>query len=441
MEAVRRICQAEGGAFILSGSAGCGKTFTLNIIMKVLERLYQKRGKIFNPCVLAPTGKAAKVAHTVTKLPAYTIHMALGLVSSEDDSAIQAPSKNINNNCIVVDEFSMVDEYIGATLLLGVPKTSKVIFLGDPQQLPSIRPGRLLKDLISSNTIPVITLDVVKRQDAKSGILHNANRIIQGQDIDTFAPNQNGTKGNAYVIADEDPASVQSRIISMADQYGLKAFQDGDVQILCSLKAGPTGVETLNYCIQQKLNPESGSNEIVVGRIKLKDADGRETEAPKVFRIGDCVINIRNNYDQPWCIKTKHNTFMETLGTRGVINGDTGVVDAISVYKDGSGMTHRIVYVKYEDHYVSYDNEYEDLMLAYALTIHKSQGSQWPNVICPMVQDSFILNRKILYTMYTRAQESCMLLGSPYIIRKTIQNNREDLRLTLLEERLLGRLS
>ena len=132
---------------------------------------------------------------------------------------------------------------------------------------------------------------------------------------------------------------------------------------------------------------------------------------------------------------------METLGTRGVINGDTGVVDAISVYKDGSGMTHRIVYVKYEDHYVSYDNEYEDLMLAYALTIHKSQGSQWPNVICPMVQDSFILNRKILYTMYTRAQESCMLLGSPYIIRKTIQNNREDLRLTLLEERLLGRLS
>jgi len=438
MEAVRRICACEGGAYILNGSAGCGKTFTLNIIMKVLNVLYKSRSKVLNPCILAPTGKAAKVAAAATGLPAQTVHKALGLVSSNNQD-LQISSRSIGNNCIVVDEFSMVDEILGAALLDGIPKTSKVIFLGDPQQLPSIRAGRLLKDLIHSEAVPVITLDVVKRQDAQSGILYNANRIVQGSDIDTYAPNTEGTKGNAYVVSDSDQMSVQSRIIDMARQYGLKAFQEGNVQVLCPLKAGPVGVEALNYHLQQTLNPKMDRNELPVGRIKIRDADGTEEEVPRVFRVGDCVINIRNNYKQPWFIKHKINGFIETASA-GVVNGDTGIVEAISVYKDGNNITHRVIYVKYDGHYIAYDNEYDDLALAYALTIHKSQGSQWPNVICPLVQPSIILNRKILYTMYTRAQESCTLIGSPALIHRTIQNNREDLRLTLLEERLRGKL-
>lgn len=439
LEAVREICSGYGGAFILNGSAGCGKTFTLNIIMKVLEILYKANGTVFNPCILAPTGKAAKVAAAATHLPAQTIHKAFGLVSLSNENEIQISSKSISNNCIVVDEFSMVDELLCATLIDGVPKTSKVIFLGDTEQLPSIRAGKVLKDLINSNAIPVITLDVVKRQDAKSGILHNANRIILGQDIETFAPNPNGTKGNAYVLSENDQQKAQDKIIDMAKAYGLAAFQRGDVQVLSPLKAGAVGIEALNYHIQQALNPKAESNEIVVGRMKLKDADGSEEDVPKVFRVGDCVINVRNNYKQPWFSKHPINGFIE-MSSMGVVNGDTGVVAAISIFKDGNNLTHRIIYVKYDDHYIAYDNEYDDLALAYALTIHKSQGSQWPNVICPLTQWSIILNRKLLYTMYTRAQDSCTLIGSPMLIHKTILNNREDLRLTLLQERLQKRV-
>lgn len=437
LEAVRRICSAKGGAFILNGSAGCGKTFTLNIIMKVLGYLYAKNKDVFNPCVLAPTGKAAKVAAAATNLPAHTIHVALGLtVDDKNSSGLQITTKSVENNCIVVDEFSMVDETLCATLLNGIPKTSKVIFLGDTQQLPSIRAGRVLKDIIESGEIPVITLDVVKRQDAQSGILHNANLILQGKDISTCAPNPNGMKGNAYVYEDSNQQHIQEKITEMAKRYGLKRFQNGNVQILCPLKAGPVGVEALNHRIQDDLNPlQDGDSEITVGKMKIKDAAGKEQEVMKTFRTGDYVINTQNDYQRPWYRKDPVYGFQPSSGA-GVINGETGVVDAITSYKDKNNSMHRAIFVKFEDHYICYDNEFDALSLAYALTIHKSQGSQWPNIICPMAQFSIILNRKILYTMYTRAQESCVLIGSPSLIHRTIENNKEDLRMTLLQERM-----
>jgi len=440
MEAVRRICAAKGGAFILNGAAGCGKTFTLKIIMKVLNLLYARNSETFNPCILAPTGKAAKVASASTNMKAQTIHMALGLTVSANNSSLQISTKSIQNNCIVLDEFSMVDESLCAMLLSGLPKTSKVIFLGDTEQLPSIRAGRVLKDIIESDLIPVITLDVVKRQDAQSGILHNANLIIHGQAISTCAPNPNGTKGNTYVIEDSNQYRIQAKIANVAKKYGLQAFQNGIVQVLCPLKAGPVGVEALNYRLQQELNPlKEGASELVVGKMKMKNVNGIEYEVLKTFREGDYVINTQNDYKKEWYRDSPLFGFQPAPGT-GVINGETGVVVKIVSRKDKSNVSHRLVYVKYDDHFIRYEDEFDALSLAYALTIHKSQGSQWPNVICPLAQFSIILNRKLLYTMYTRAQESCVLIGSKSLIQRTIENNKEDLRLTLLQERLRRRL-
>jgi len=440
MEAVQRICRAKGGVFILNGSAGCGKTFTLNIIMRVLTKLYKAEGETFNPCILAPTGKAAKVASAATGLPGQTIHMGLGLVASDDGNQLQIATRSVENNCIVVDEFSMVDEPLCATLLNGIPKTSKVIFLGDTEQLPSIRAGRVLKDIISSGRISVITLNVVKRQDAQSGVLYNANQIVQGQDIKSCITNPNGTKGNAYVLEETNQTRIQDKIAEMAKRRGLKAFQNGDTQVLCPLKAGPIGVEALNHRLQSELNPSrDGVQELTVGKLRMKDEEGKEYEVMKVFREGDSVINTRNNYDMVWYRMDRRYGLQPTKG-KGLINGETGVITSIATTKDNSNMTHRIVTVKFDDHYIKYDNEFDDLTLAYALTIHKSQGSQWPNIICPLAQFSIILNRKILYTMYTRAQDSCVLIGSQTLIHKTIENNKEDLRLTLLQERLQRRL-
>lgn len=439
LEAVRRICEAEGGAFILNGSAGCGKTFTLNIIMRVLKELYRQHSITFNPGVLAPTGKAAKVAAKSTNLPAQTIHKAMGLISVDNTQSSLTSNSSVSNNCVVVDEFSMVDEMLCAQLLSGIPKTAKVIFLGDTEQLPSIRAGRVLKDLIESGGIPVITLDVVKRQGANSGILQNANKIIRGENIGSVVVNEKGMNGNAYIYQCSDPQKAQENVLRMAKNCGLRKVQSGDVQVLCPLKAGTTGVDEMNYQLQQALNPAVEGQEIVVGMNYFKRPDGTEFTAPASFRVGDCVIHTKNNYDQPWFVKHPVNGFIET-SKAGVVNGDTGIVAAISVYKDGANQTHRVLYVRYEDHYIAYDNDYDELSLAYALTIHKSQGSQWPIVICPIVQHTFLLNRKLLYTMYTRASSSNILIGQDYLIEMAIQDNREDKRLTLLKERLAKKL-
>jgi len=440
MEAVQRICKAEGGVFVLNGSAGCGKTFTLNIIMRVLKHLYQvQHSTMFSPGILAPTGKAAKVAAKSTKLQAQTIHKALGLISADISASKLISNTSVSNNCIVIDEFSMVDEVLCAQLLSGIPKTAKVIFLGDTEQLPSIRPGRVLKDIIESNCVPVLTLDVVKRQGTNSGILQNANKIIRGENIDSVIVNKNGMDGNAYIYVCDDPQKTQSNVLRMAQNCGLRKFQSGEVQVLCPLKAGTTGTDELNYQLQQVLNPAVEGQEIVVGTNYFRKPDGNEFTTPASFRVGDCVIHTKNNYDQPWYTKHPINGFIEISKT-GVVNGDTGIVAAISTYKDGANQTHRVLYVRYEDHYIAYDNDYEELSLSYALTIHKSQGSQWPIVICPIVQHTFLLNRKLLYTMYTRASSSIVLIAQRRLIDMAIGDNKEDMRLTLLKERLAKKL-
>ncbi len=435
-EAVLRICEAHGGIFVLNGSAGCGKTFTLNILIKVLRMLYRNENKELDPCVLAPTGKAAKVASKATGLPTYTIHRALGLIA---DDTLTNTQQSLLNNCVVVDEFSMVDTLLCSLLFGGIQKTAKVILLGDTAQLPSVRPGKVLRDIIDSHAVPVLTLTVVKRQENGSGVLENAKKIVAGENIETNITRKNGLKGNAYIIREFTAFSAQQRIINTVKTFGLRAFQNGTVQVLCPIKAGAVGITVLNYLIQKELNPQvSPDRDVVYGKITIPNRDGSEETYPAVFRVGDVVIHTKNNYNQPWFRKHPVNGYIESSGS-GVVNGDTGVIEDVKFFKDGNKVGHRVLYVKYDHHYIAYDNDFDELMLAYAMTIHKSQGSQWPVVICPIVQRITLLNRKLVYTMYTRAQDTNILIGNPDYINAAIQNDYEDKRCTLLLSRLTNK--
>ena len=437
LEAVRRICRAEGGIFILNGPAGCGKTFTLNTLLKVLDTLHDTSSTYrprLNPCILAPTGKAAKVAAAATGLEAKTIHRALGLIST-DNAASNKSGLDSSYNCVIVDEFSMVDESLCSLLLNGISRTAKVILLGDTEQLPSIRSGKVLRDLIDSGVVPVITLDVVKRQSSQSGVLQNATHIIHGEMIENIEVNQSSMDNNAYIRPCTDSKDAQKQVLGLAQKFGLERFQNGQVQVLAPVKAGPAGVDEMNYRLQQVLNPSNGQSEIPTGRMTIKDENGRDQMVTSYLRVGDCVLHTRNAYDMTWYVKDQYG-YKETSKS-GVVNGETGIITDIVTLKLRSGGTRKVVYVKYDDHYIGYDNDYDDLTLAYAMTIHKSQGSQWPTVICPLSQFSIILNRKLLYTMYTRAQSTSILITKSSLAMQAIGNVKEDLRLTLLKERLV----
>ena len=433
LEAVQRICRAEGGIFILNGPAGCGKTFTLNTILKVLRILHGSKVSRprLNPCILAPTGKAAKVASAATGLEAKTIHRALGLISTD---AASGGSLDSSYNCIIVDEFTMVDEILCASLLTSISRTAKVIMVGDTEQLPSIRSGKVLRDLIDSGAVPVITLDVVKRQSGQSGVLQNATHIIRGEPIESIVINQTTMENNAYIRSCADSRDAQRQVLRFAQKFGLEKFQSGQVQVLAPVKAGPAGVDELNYRLQQILNPSTGQNEIATGKMMIKDEYGRDQSVTTYLRVGDCVLHTRNAYDMTWYEKAQYE-YKETSKS-GVVNGETGIVTDIVTTKLRSGGVRKVVYVRYDNHYIGYDNDYDDLTLAYAMTIHKSQGSQWPIVICPLSQYTVILNRKLLYTMYTRAQSTSILITRDNLAMQAIRNVKEDQRLTLLKERL-----
>ena len=239
---------------------------------------------------------------------------------------------------------------------------------------------------------------------------------------------------NAYVECDSDAWSAQEKIIQRAKEFGLKSFQDGFVQVLAPMKKGPVGVIQLNYELQKALNSDANKSEVIIGSFDIKRKDGGTEVCFSKFREGDSVIHIKNNYQQPWFEKTKYGLFQEN-GKSGVVNGDTGVIEAIRVSKDDKQKTHTTLYVKYDDHYIAYVDDFEELTLAYAMTIHKSQGSQWPVVLCPLAQWSILLNRKLIYTMYTRASETNVLIGNPNYVSRAIADNREDGRITLLKNR------
>ena len=428
----------EGARKRIKGVAGSGKTFVLGIIIEVFQLLYQDRMKDFTSKILAPTGKAAKVAQCATGLAASTIHRFVGYVGGADGLVDEA-------DLYVIDETSMVDEELLSTMLRLIPSHARLIFVGDRNQLPSIGAGSCLRDIIESGCVPCINLNVVKRQEDSSGILINANKILKGIPIKTERVNQNGDKGNAYVLVMESAIQAREQILRVVKRAGLRRFHQDEIQVICPQKRGETGTYVMNLLIQKAINPYSpeasdGEDRYPASdELKYQDTAGKLHTERLYFQVNDRVIHIKNDYKMEWYREDPVEGFRLT-GRQGIVNGETGVIVKIYRTRDAQKVIQRIA-VRYESGYLIYEgNKIKELMHAYAITIHRAQGSQWPIVLCPIMdRDHIMLNRQLLYTMYTRAQSTFFLTGSHRAIMRGIENDMPVRRRTMLREELIRR--
>lgn len=429
-KAVLEFSKYKSGFYVLNGSAGCGKTFTLKIILDMLRLQYRRGRKDMTVKVFAPTGKAAKVATKATGLPCSTVHRGLGY------SPVEGFSYNKENplktDVLIIDESSMLDVSLTRNLLEAIQNGTKVIFIGDTKQLPSVGPGNVLKDIIESKKIKTVTLNVVKRQDLLSDILKNANNIINKDMI----VNYNNTN-DAFVIFKETPFETQDYIIrSIKRVMKTRNFSLEDIQVLCPQKSSSIGTITMNYLIQKEFNPDN--NDIVVLNKKFQLKTEYETkEICLNYKKNDKVIHIKNNYDKEWYTKNDAGEYIKDRFT-GITNGETGIIEDICKIKENGDVFFRII-VKYEDKFVFYDDVFDELEHAYALTIHKSQGSQWKAVIIPILNQNFkMLDNNLLYTAYTRAEEFNVVIGQNKAISYAIRNSKIITRYTSLKDKLIA---
>lgn len=417
LEAVETICSAPGGIYILTGSAGCGKTFTLNVILKVLCKLHKQlyNWRPFEAKILAPTGKAAKVASQATGLPASTIHMALGITQDGEYS------KAVTSDVVVIDEFSMVDTMLAAELFAATIPTAKIIILGDTKQLPSIGPGLVLHDLIACGRVPTIELNVIKRQGKGSGILENANRIVLGNGIETITCGKANLDGDAYVIETGSAEICRSKVLQAVEKL-IKLYPKDEVQVLSPQHKGETGTDALNLYLQRQLNPSEQAVDPAFLNRKVT-IQGKETEL--YYLPGDKVIHTKNNYKMQWYQRTRDGYILDPIHV-GIINGETGIIQETKV--DGR---RKVIIVQYDNGFVRYEDDFSELDHAYALTIHKAQGSQWAAVVSPIMEyNRPMLSRNLFYTMYTRAQHVSVTIGSGSAMDFAVKNDKEMHRFT-----------
>lgn len=402
----------ENGVCVITGGPGTGKTTTLNAIIKLLQT---EKYKII---LTAPTGRAAKRMTEATGLEASTIHRLLGTNYLAENSRRQVFEKDEDNpieaDVVIADESSMIDLMLMYSLLKAIPHGTKLIIVGDSCQLPSVGAGSVLKDIISSGCIRVVRLNEVFRQAAESDIVMNAHKINRGEYPDLSKKNS-----DFFFIKRNNVDDVIKEIVSLSrtrlpKYLGTKEIKD--IQVLTPMRKNPLGVINLNAVLQEAFNPKS----------HLKnEKEYRST----TFREGDKVMQIKNNYNTVWKIIENGR---ETDEGTGVFNGDEGIISRIS-----SGG--EFVEVVFDDNkYVRYDfSQLDELELSYAVTIHKSQGSEYRGVIIPAFNaPPALLSRNLLYTAVTRAKELCVIVGLPSIIYKMIDNNKEINRYSALGERL-----
>ncbi len=391
------------GVSVITGGPGTGKT----TIIKCLMELADARGMECALC--APTGRAAKRLAETTGRNAQTIHRLIGMDISSGKPVYRMNESNpLSADIIVVDEISMADVYIFNALLKAVKPSAKVVLVGDKDQLPSVSPGNVLADIIASDVTPVTYLTEIYRQDADSLIVVNAHRINEGK-----MPTIRNNSKDFFYINKQAPESIVSDVVSLVTERLPKYFHitPADIQVLAPMKKGPTGVEVLNRELQASLNPTG--KETVIGGV--------------TFRDGDKVMHTVNNYDLEWRRGTEEGT--------GVFNGDVGTIKDI---------VRGELIVEFDDgRIVEYDRaSQEDLMLAYAVSVHKSQGSEFPAVILALGGGSGMLfNRNLLYTAVTRAKNVVVIVGPESALRKAVANNYTVKRYTLLKELICATLS
>ncbi|HEX7735076.1 MAG TPA: ATP-dependent RecD-like DNA helicase [Ktedonobacteraceae bacterium] len=382
---------------ILTGGPGTGKSTSLRALLMVLRKRHAR------VALAAPTGRAAKrltEATGASATPAKTLHRLLEFVP-HDSSYLRNEENPLPFDFVIVDEVSMIDILLFYHLLKALPPTAHLLLVGDADQLPSVGPGNVLRDLLRSEVIPCVRLTDLFRQAAASQIIVNAHRINTGQ-VPALKPEP---QSDFYFLAEDDPMRVQQRVLDYVQNriprhYHLNPLSE--IQVLAPMYKGVVGVSLLNEELQARLNPNTA---------------GMLEWSGHTFRNGDKVMQIRNDYD------------------KGVFNGDIGWIRQIN--KENSTLKVEFqeeagpLLVDYEFH------ELDELILAYAVTIHKSQGSEYPAIVVPLVQQHYmLLQRNLLYTAITRAKRLCIIIGQPRALEVAVKNDRVALRNTALAERL-----
>ncbi len=398
----------ENGVLILTGGPGTGKT----TVVRALLRIFQSMGE--RPVLTAPTGRAAKRLSEATSCEAKTIHRLLEYGGEEGDRPAFRRGEHalLEETVIIVDEVSMVDNALMCALLKAIKPGARLILIGDSDQLPSVGAGNILHDIIESNRFFTVRLSEIFRQAQKSLIVTNAHAINRGE-----MPDLKTKDNDFFFLPRSDDASIGATVSELCATRLPKTYGEmgaAGVQVIAPSRKGEVGTETLNRQLQDVLNPAgSGKNEYRF----------RET----VFREGDRVMQIRNNYDLEWTLNNgAHGT--------GVFNGDIGTVLEIRGHDS-------CMIVRFDEKTVQYDlNMLEDLEPAYAITVHKSQGSEYPIVVLPISDRTppMLLSRNLLYTAVTRAQTMVILVGSEAAVGRMVANNRQTMRYTGLAQWLRG---
>lgn len=391
------------GLLILTGGPGTGKTTTVKGIISLMKN----RG--LNVALAAPTGRAAQRMEELTGYEAKTIHRLLEVEykdSSENVSFVHNIQNPLDCDAVIVDELSMVDVTLFAALLDALPLHCRLIMVGDVNQLPPVGAGNVLSDLIISKKLDVVVLDKVFRQALESNIIKNAHRVVKGK----MPIVDNGENSDFFILKEISPDLAQRKIVDLVTKrlptkYGYDPVTD--IQVLCPSRQGPVGTKIINTLLQYNLNPSSDDK----NELHFKGY---------ILREGDKVMQVKNNYDVPW--------FKSNDEGHGVFNGDIGVLTKIDTKND-------IINVKFDDKEAMYCLENaKEIELAYAMTVHKSQGSEFEAVVMPTVATPYLLSyRNLFYTALTRAKKLLVLVGNEQSVKNMVDNDKKSRRYSALK--------
>lgn len=415
-EAVRQA--ATHGLFVLTGGPGTGKTTTIRAMISYFV------GEGYDIFLAAPTGRAAKRMSETTGYEAKTIHRMLevnGAMSEAEESAKQIggmfernESNPLEADVIIIDEMSMVDITLLYALLKAVSAGTRLILVGDVNQLPSVGPGNVLRDIIASGCFPVVTLQKIFRQASQSDIVVNAHKINDGEHIAL------DNKSKDFFLLKRYDADVIINVMLQLVKQKMPRYVDAtsyDIQVLTPTRKGLLGVERLNTILQQYLNPPAKQKK-------------EHQVGDRIFREGDKVMQIRNNYQLEWEIRSRYGLAIDK--GLGVFNGDVGIIQEINDYSS----TVSVLYD--ENRLVQYPFKgLDELELAYAITIHKSQGSEYPAVVMPLLPGPrMLMNRNLLYTAVTRARKCITIVGDENVFYQMVDNTTQQRRYSGLQERI-----
>jgi exodeoxyribonuclease V alpha subunit len=404
----------NSGLLIITGGPGTGKTTTINTIIRFFE------SQEMEILLAAPTGRAAKRMTEATGYEARTIHRLLELtgVPGDDRSLGMHFERNEENpldaDAVIIDETSMVDIHLMQSLLKAINPGTRLILVGDVNQLPSVGPGNVLRDMIDSSSFNVVMLTKIFRQATQSDIVVNAHKINRGDQVPL------GKKSNDFLfIKREDPNAIINAMITLVQDKlpGYVHAKTYDIQIMTPMRKGAIGVERLNTILQEYLNPPG-------------DGKAEKETTGVTYRVGDKVMQIKNNYNIEWEVRNKYGIPMDK-GT-GVYNGDMGIVREINAFAE-------LVTVEFDEgRMVDYSfKQLEELELAYAITIHKSQGSEYPAVVIPVFSGPrMLMTRNLIYTAVTRAKSCVCLVGMPEVFGDMVNNEMEQRRYSGLKDRI-----